>query len=468
VFSKICFFSNKLIFFALTFISSIGSLLSLPLDDYVKAPDDSYKWSLHRSVKKTGYTLHTLKMTSQSWRSKEEVDRTLWEHWLTILIPDNIQSNKAMLYIDGGLNGGNLPSRFKGFLNDMAQETRTVVAWLRYVPNQRLKFPDDPNPRYKKKGRMEDALLAYSIDKFFKTGDTSWICHFPMTKSAVRAMDTVEAFCKEQKEAIDIEGFVIAGVSKRGWTTWLTAAVDPRIIAFVPVVIDLGNMKDSFSRHYNAYGKWSRALKDYTRMKIYERFGTPEFDALIQHVDPYEYRDRYTMPKYIINSAGDPFFLPDSSQLYFHDLPGQKYLRYIPNRGHNLIFSDAARSVKTFYRSIIEEKDLPRYSWKRNPDNSVTVECLDHAEKVNLWKATNPNARDFRFKTIKRAWKKTRLKVDSRKFTVNIPPPKKGWSAFFVELVFDSGEKEPYKFTTDVFIIPDTFPYSLEKEDTEN
>lgn len=456
-------FPTKLLSFFLAFICAAGTLLSSDLDDYVKIPDENYSWEIYRSIKKRGYSLHTLKMTSQSWRSKEEVDRPLWEHWLTILIPDKVKSQKAMLYIDGGLNGGRPPPRFRGFLSKMAQGTNTVVAWLRYVPSQRLKFPDDPNPRYKKKGRMEDALLAYSFDKFFKTGDTSWICHFPMTKSVVRAMDTVTEFCKDREGSVNLEGFVITGVSKRGWTSWLTAAVDPRIIAFVPVVIDLGNMKNSFERHYNAYGAWSPALKDYTRMKIYQRFGTPEFNTLVKHIDPYEYRDRYTMPKYIINSAGDPFFLPDSSQLYFHDLPGQKYLRYIPNRGHNLIFSDAAESVETFYQAIIEEKALPRYSWKRNHDNSVTIECLDKPEKIHLWKATNPDARDFRFKTLKRAWKKSRLKVDSQKFTVNIPPPKRGWSAFFVELLFDSGEKYPYKFTTDVFVIPDTFPYSLEK-----
>ena len=47
-----------------------------------------------------------------------------------------------------------------------------------------------------------------------------------MTKAAVRAMDTVREFAASKGTRID--NFLVLGGSKRGWTTWLTAAVDPR------------------------------------------------------------------------------------------------------------------------------------------------------------------------------------------------------------------------------------------------
>ena len=41
------------------------------------------------------------------------------------------------------------------------------------------------------------------------------------------------------------------------------------------------------------------------------------------------------MPKLVLNSAGDQFFLPDSSQFYFDALPGPKKLRYTLNTDHS-------------------------------------------------------------------------------------------------------------------------------------
>jgi len=42
--------------------------------------------------------------------------------------------------------------------------------------------------------------------------------------------------------------------------------------------------------------------------------------------------------------------------------------------------------------------------------------------------------------------------------------PESGWTAFFVELVFDSGDdKAPYKFTTQVQVVPDVLPHNFEE-----
>ena len=40
------------------------------------------------------------------------------------------------------------------------------------------------------------------------------------------------------------------------------------------------------------------------------------------------YLDRLTMPKLLINSGGDEFFLPDDNHYFWNDLPGEKFLRY--------------------------------------------------------------------------------------------------------------------------------------------
>ena len=40
------------------------------------------------------------------------------------------------------------------------------------------------------------------------------------------------------------------------------------------------------------------------------------------------YVDRLTMPKLLINTGGDEFFLPDDNHYFWNDLPGEKFVRY--------------------------------------------------------------------------------------------------------------------------------------------
>ena len=82
-----------------------------------------------------------------------------------------------------------------------------------------------------------------------------------------------------------------------------TAAVDPRVIAIAPIVIDVPNVVKSFQHHYRVYGFWAPAVKDYFYMGLMDAMSSPRYGELMKIEDPYSYRDRYTMPKFLINSA---------------------------------------------------------------------------------------------------------------------------------------------------------------------
>jgi len=112
-------------------------------------------------------------------------------------------------------------------------------------------------------GRKEDALIAYTFDQYLSTGDTTWPLLFPMVKSAVRGMDTVQALAR-QDFGQKINRFLVTGASKRGWTTWLSAAVDPRVKAIAPIVIDMLNMKVQTQWAAKMYGRQSEEIEDYT------------------------------------------------------------------------------------------------------------------------------------------------------------------------------------------------------------
>ena len=263
---------------------------------------------------------------------------------------------------------------------------------------------------------------------------------------------------------MDVKTFVVAGGSKRGWTTWLTGAVDKRVVAVVPIVIDVLNVPACSENHFCSYGFWAAAIGDYTRHKIFDWHGTKEYAALMRIEDPYHYRDRLTMPKYVVNAGGDQYFPPDSSKFYFNDLVGPKYLRYVPNADHSLRNSDAQDSILAFYNAILTKAEMPKFTWDMSADGSIRVKSDTKPTEVNLWQATNPKARDFRLVTIGPAYKKSPLKPnDDGTYTATVAKPETGWTAFFVEMVFDSGGKVPFKFTTQVSIVPDVLPHKLEE-----
>lgn len=425
------------------------------LDRYVFALDTNYSFHLVRTIPGKEQTTFLLEMISQAWLTTNEVDRPLWKHWMLVTRPDQVTSSKSLLYISGGANDGKESKGPDGTLAQIAVTSKSVVTELKMVPNQPLVFAGETQ------GRSEDALIAYTWDKFLRTGDEKWPARLPMTKAAVRAMDTVIAFCATNDGVHHtIDGFVVAGGSKRGWTTWTTGAVDMRVIAIVPIVIDLLNIEPSMLHHYAAYGFWAPSIGDYTALRIMDWNGTPEYRALMRIEEPYQYKNRFTMPKFLINASGDQFFLPDSSQFYFDDLPGVKYLRYVPNADHSLKGSDARESLLAFYNAVLYQQPLPQLSWKLLQDGSIRVETKDKPAKVMLWKATNPEARDFRVETFGAKWESTELTDQGGGvYLAKIPPPMKGWSAYFVELTFPSGCPAPFKFTTPVRVLPDTLPY---------
>lgn len=434
-----------------------AAAVATPLDDYIAKPDASYTYSVAQTIDHPLGKVYVLDMKSQTWRSEKEVNRTLWQHWLTIIVPNNVAFDTALLWINGGSNRGTPPSGPDGMLVQIALQSKTVVADLKMVPNQPLVFTDDPGNE-----RHEDAIIAYTFDKFLKTEDPTWPLLLPMAKSAVRAMDTVQDHvAKATNGKLKIKDFVISGGSKRGWTTWLTAAVDKRVRAIAPIVIDVLNMGPQMRHHFAAYGFYSQAIGDYEQMKVLNRLDSEGGSDIRNFVDPYEYRRRYTMPKFLINSAGDQFFLCDSAQFYFKDLPEEKYLLYCANTDHGLDGSEADKALLAWYGAVLTGRDRPQFSWEIPDEGRVTVTTKTRPKQALLWTATNPNARDFRLQTIGKAWKSSPLTDDGKGiYSARVEAPEKGWTAYFVELHFDSGTPLPFRFSTEVRVVPDTLPYA--------
>ena len=430
------------------------------LDRYIAEDDPSYEYTVVDTILGDGYTGYIIDMVSQEWRSPDEVDRTTWRHWLLAAVPDQVEHSTGLLFIGGGSNNGETPSSVPGQVVQAAQLSNSVAAELRTVPNQPLTFAGD-------RPRWEDALIAYTWDKFLRGGDDYWPARLPMTKAAVRAMDAIEDLTASADVSDQaVEHFTVVGGSKRGWTTWTAAAVDNRVRAFVPAVIDLLNIEPSFVHHYAVYGFWAPAVGDYEEMNLMAWMGHPANQELMDIVEPYSYLERYVQPKFIVNSTGDQFFLPDSSQFYYDDLIGEKLLRYVPNTDHGLGGSDAMEVMLTYYAMILNDIPRPEYSWTVTDDHAIRVETETEPTEVRLWQASNPEARDFRLMTIGDAWESTVLESEGGGVYVGrVDEPESGWTAFMVELTYPGYGPHPLKVTTEVHVVPDVLPYADEVRD---
>jgi len=168
------------------------------------------------------------------------------------------------------------------------------------------------------------------------------------------------------------------------------------------------------------------------------------------------------MDKLIINSAGDQFFLPDSSQSYFNDLPDPKLMRYTPNTDHRQENDGILFSALSWINDVRSENPHPEFSWTLEPDGSIRVEAVDKPKAVKLWHATNPNARDFRLETIGPAWTNTELNdAGDGTYIGAVSPPSVGWTAYFVELIYHQPGifAADQVYTTDIQVTPDALPF---------
>ncbi|MDP6762598.1 MAG: PhoPQ-activated protein PqaA family protein [Planctomycetota bacterium] len=417
------------------------------LAEMVREPDANFGYEVLAEDTVGACKATVARLTSQTWQDME------WWHWLSILAPNEIEHpDKVVLFVTGGSNRDEHPQTGSSeavMLSMLAQQSRATIAVLQQVPNQPL-FDN----------LYEDDLIAYTFDKYLRGEGDDWPLLAPMVESAVRAMDAVQEIAAKRWER-EVSEFIVSGASKRGWTTWLTAAVDERVSAIAPMVIDVLNIQPQMERQRMTYGGFSEQIEPYTKLRIQERMTTDEGRVLSQFVDPFTYRSSFTMPKLVLLGTNDPFWTVNASSLYFGELPGPKNLFYLPNAGHGLGLG-ILPTVTAFFRASMADETLPSLDWKTRDDGTLTVRW-PQGGKAKLWQATSPD-RDFR----KVEWAASELE-GKRKAQARVDAPEEGWTAWFVEVTFEDAERGTYRLSTEIQVVPDTFPHPLpESEGTGN
>jgi len=412
------------------------------LQSYLDNGDDSFKWEVQDSTNTDGARLYRIVFTSQTWRD------TAWNHELTVIVPDSVKYNDALLFITGGsISNSFQPNTHKWdkeeivALGEVAKTNKAVVAIIWQVPNQ---------PRYG--GKTEDELISMTFHNFQKDSDYTWPLLFPMTKSAIRAMDAVQEFAAQKNNYL-VNQFVVTGGSKRGWTSWLTGAHDKRVKAIAPMVIDVLNMPTNVEYHKTTWGDYSIQIEDYVNLGIAQQVATPEGKKLVKMVDPYSYRQMLTMPKMLFMGTNDEYWPVDAVKNYIDSIPGDNHICYTPNAGHDLGDRKTyLAGISAFFGTTITNGVYPKCDYKIAEENGkiiLTIQATaEILEDAILWSASS-NDREFRDKV----WTSVSLgKANVAEFSHEIEYPAEGFKAFYLDLKYKAPVTGSYTQSTRMFL----------------
>jgi PhoPQ-activated pathogenicity-related protein len=411
------------------------------MKSYLNNGDQSFKWEIKDSFDIANGKAYDLLLTSQKWREYT------WKHQLTIFVPDNIKYDGALLFITGGSVKDGEPNWSKSTdellqqMGKVAVINSAITAVLRQTPNQPL-F-----------GKLtEDALISYTLHQFKQDGDYNWPLLFPMVKSAVRAMDAIQEFGTSGLHR-NVNGFVVSGASKRGWTTWLTGANDKRVVAIAPMVIDILNMPKSLDYQIKTWKEYSIQIEDYVKLGIPQTANTPKGSAINTMIDPYSYRSNLSMPKMIFMGTNDEYWVVDNIKNYIDSIPGKNLINYVPNAGHGLGDKvQAFQGLSAFFGMTMRKQAYPDCSWTTSTSGGkvkVTAKAsADRLVDVVLWSANSP---DLDFRNDK--WESQSLgQAHKSKVSVTTPLPQSGYRAFYVDLKYENATGGTYTVSTRVFV----------------
>ena len=450
-------------------------------------------------------TGHYLNVTSLYYLTDKESTASIWRHRVFVYVPDKFDdeiSHVAHFFNRGGENRNsdgeflteeqmNMSPSVNRHVR-LASFTGTVTIYMYDNPNQPMYYLEEKARNLK---RTEDAVIAYSWRHFIDNPtDYQWILQIPMNKAIINTFNAVQHFTENSIYGITLQNYVISGDSKRGWTSWLTAALDQRVIGSLPKVFDLVRTRETLHGHYRALGGWSFAFNPYYNENLTNHLDDQIFEELQCFIDPddwtYQYQNR-NLPIYHTGATGDEFFLVTDINVWLEDYlrthtnPTPNFwMRYLHNAehsqiGHELFQYSSDISLRIFYLAMAKnnwQNIIPKVTWENSQNQThgkiiLKTDALERNSDINLslsvyatdtnFPTTDRNGvlQDFRLAHLSRAgiitpsiilWNRTEIvsqvaieEIDYKKewvITMEKRTENKGFRAFYVDLDFDMSD----------------------------
>jgi PhoPQ-activated pathogenicity-related protein len=510
----------KNLFICLCVLAHVSVNALNPLDEYIRKPESKFAWHDTGVVIDKmlfGSTATMLNVTSLEWLDTTKAigpNGALWTHQVMVVIPKKLTiTNMSTVVMTGGCNAdhgngtGPAPPTAKdeylAVADNIAYQTGGIVVAVYQIPNCKMHFPSDPSG----KAREEDALIAWAWYEYIQDPqhNPEWLPRLPMAKAGFQCMKAVEQYLSQKKIA-NINGWLVSGASKRGWTSWIVGAVTPtpdlpNVIAIAPLVPIVPDLIPEIHRQWKSYDGFTFAFTDYTAINFTQFLDGPEFSSALEIIDPIHYGERLAqIPKVVVLSSDDEFMQFDWSDIWYEKLTGEKHLLIAPNSEHSLAsgIPEILACLSAFYVSLAKGlTERPSFTYDyNNSTGAITVTIPDNIPhgKVVLRHAQTMQSerRDFRwirlanndtgactFPEVKIPavsegggncvvpiiWTGKTLKpTDPSKpnvFTAIPPEPKDGhWTGYYVEIYYPSNEiKSEFQFTTPGYAWPNTLPF---------
>ena len=414
------------------------------LHEYASAKDGVFDVQVLGRECGEGAEVITCRVQSLKWQG------VVWQHLLQIIRPGvERHPGKAVLLIAGGSEPSEMLGvrrrQCGGWIAQYANKLGMTVAVLKHVPNQPL-FGD----------LREDALVIGSFQKFIAGGgeDISLPLLMPMTKACMRGMDAVDQICTQLYGETKNQ-FIVSGVSKRGWTAYLAAAADPRVVGIVPASIDFLNLQPQMHQQLATFGKYSDMIQFYIDCGVLQQQPRAACAKLWSMIDPYTYRGLLGIPKLLVLGTNDPLWTTDAANLYAPGLEGQTLLHYVPNGKHRLGYS-AMSSMVSFAQLVFSSRELPGMQWTLEGDKLGLI--FSHRVKQLKLFTAKSEARDLR----EARWtSQTMPCADGWHAVVNLPSVRFGYRGAFVQALFQPERAHQMCISSRMFIEPTSFPFEV-------
>lgn len=371
------------------------------LESYVKKGNQLFWSVISEKMLSDGSFESIINVSGLKWKG------VAWHNRVMIMIPAHIKYRNAAMM--------SLVSDFKEKRDDL-YAVMAARAQTNGIPF--ILICDEPNqPLFDLKGTQ---LIFYTFERFVKTSQEDWPLLFPMVKSVVYSMNATQQYLEAKH--LSLEKFFMFGISKLGWVTYLTGAIDPRIFAIAPMAYDSLNFLKQLEhqlKNWSVNGKSILSDLGLTFSQAINLLNSEKGRKLMSLVDPYSYIEKLRMPKLIVDGTNDELWPVDAGSIYFYDLPGKNYVLYLPNKKHKIEYElSIVNTVLAFFKSSLKNEEFVDLRWSYS-DESLFITAEPFPISATGWMSKSKTL-DFR----NSHWMRIGGKMLDKKYVVRMEPLK--------------------------------------------